>query len=219
MLQRLGAAELSWSVQLLNCQIGEWDAEPPSRSHLPTRQLALILRTLGTLPAAPAGLEVTCTLPGRRYYSMPRAEVASAAQMTRSRSSRASLRRTRSSGRAASEPMSEEAAAALLASAEPLDPHDPEALAKRIKRQRRSVSAEAEGGPAVQAAGAGAAAEAAMAGAAAETAAAAAAAAPEPVAEVAGEGQAAGLQAETWAQCELCQKWRRLPAGHKVGCP
>ena len=125
--------------------------------------------------------------------------------MTRSRSSRASLRRTRSSGPAVSNPASEEAAAGLLVPRELRDPLDPVEIATHIKRQRRSVSAEADGAPAAAAA-------ARPAVAAAEGGAGAAAA------EAKDDGQAAaGPATETWAQCELCEKWRRLPPGHKVG--
>ena len=186
-----------------------------STSALPSscRQLALILRTLGTLPAAPAGLEATCTQPGRSYYSLPRAEAASAATMTRSRSSRASLRRTRSSGPVPSDPASEAVAEELLAAGKTWAANDPLEIARQLKRQRRSASADPEGPPAAGAAAAAAAAGASVA------AAAPAPEQPDAAAAAAGQGQeqAAALLQETWVQCELCQKWRRLAPGHKVG--
>lgn len=186
---------------------------PSSPPALPARcavQLGLVLRSLGTLPAAPPGLEPVWVEPRcRGYYSLPQEQAASAAQLTRSRSSGRCTRSSVSAAGGASEPSGSQAAEG---------DSDPEAPRKR---QRCSPSAPPDAAAEAAAAGSeaagGAAAmdeEAAAAGVEAGEAAGGAAAMEEEAAAAAEEEAAAGEA--RWAQCDFCEKWRRLPPGSQV---
>ncbi|KAL4420646.1 hypothetical protein ABPG75_010302 [Micractinium tetrahymenae] len=159
--------------------------------------IALLLRSLGVLPAAPPGAEVVWVQPGQKgYYLLPREEAATASRLMRKSSggSRLSLRRTRSSGAAA-------------AAGEGADGAAGEAPA--VKRRRRgsgSGSASALGQQdEEQQAGVN---DEGMDPGTVDAAAAAEGAAME---EAAAEPKVPG--APDWLPCDLCGTWRRLPPG------
>lgn len=182
------------------------------RSSPPAPQIALVLRSLGTLPAAPDGMAVTWVSPRRGYYCLPREAAATATQLLGSRGTRSSLRRSRSSGAGSA---AASAGEQQQQQQQGWQEDDITARERHIKRLKRSPSA----GPPSQegAAVAAAAAEPAAAEPAAAPPAPGAAGDPTAAAGKAGEGGAVGGAAgDTWLQCDLCQKWRRLPAGYQV---
>lgn len=168
---------------------------PPLRPlPLPSLQIALLLRTLGMLPAPPPGAEVVWVERCRTgYYLLPREEAASAARMMRrsSEGGRHSLRRTRSSGGAAAGGGS--------------DQEGPGAHRKAPAAKRLRLAVGCRGGlqrqPEPPRGGQESPAHAAV-----------------DAAQVQEAGDVAVVPAApAWLQCDLCGQWRRLPPGSKVG--
>jgi hypothetical protein len=194
-------------------------------------QLALVVRSKGLLPAAPAGTAVTWVEPGRRgYYSQQQGGSVATAQRARSLGRRAAgdLPRTRSSGAgmAAAAAAAAPAAAAAGGGGSGEEGADDPEQAKRRKKQR-SMLAQLDDKPRGRVRGTAAAAAAAAAtaratpasaeGAAAAAEAGAGTASAGGAAAAATAGAAAGAAVEhTWFECDLCKKWRRMPPNHPV---
>lgn len=158
-------------------------------------QIALLLRSLGVLPAPPPRAEVVWVQPGREgYYLLPREAAATASRLMRKGSggSQRRMRRTRSSGGAAA--VDEECE----------EGGGGEGEAPPAAMQCRRTSSIGIGPTQEQ--------ELQQGGTSAAVAAAA---------EEKAEARVAGAEADVpaapaWLQCDLCSKWRRLPPGREV---